>query len=131
LKLKSFDRQTIRLLRERIDSALRPLAQEYGISITAGNASFSAENVRLKLELAVIGENGVESAQVVEFRKYAPLLGLKAEDLGKTFLFNGKPYTIVGAKLSSRKYPILAKNKNGKVYKFQAHDVKSRLPVAA
>jgi hypothetical protein len=130
LKLKSFDRQTIRLLRERIDSALHQIAQEYGISITAGNARFTPENVRLKLELAVIGENGVESIAAVDFRKYAILLGLKSEDLGKTFLFRGKPYTIVGAKTSSHKYPILAKNKNGKVYKFQSQDVMRLLKTA-
>jgi len=127
-QIKMFDRTTVRLLRDDLDAALQTVAKKYGISIQTGNARFSSENVTFKLEAAVVSESGVAvTNEASEFKRYAALLGLDEDDLGKSFSYRGQPYEIVGAKLSSRKYPILVKNRNGKVYKFMVADVREAL----
>lgn len=128
MKIKSFDRTNVRLLSQEIEATLKTLAEKYGITLKTGRGTFRSDNFTLKLEAAVIGDNGqAVTKEVSEFQNYAALLGLQPDDLGKPFTLRGQTYIITGAKLSSRKYPVLAKNTNGKVYKFTAEDVKRGL----
>ena len=52
---------------------------------------------------------------------------MKPEDLGKTFLFNGQPYTLTGMRSKAAKYPMTATNRNGKTYCLRLEDVKRGL----
>jgi hypothetical protein len=127
-KINEFDRTNLRLLRGDVQSALATIAKKYGIDLRLGTGRFSSENVTFKLEGSVIRAEGVVTREAAEFRQYADLLGLEAGDLGKTFTQAGKRFEITGAKLSSSKYPILARNVlNGKVYKFRVADVREAL----
>lgn len=121
-KIKSFDHSTVRRLREAVDEALEKVGQQFGVAIQSGNARFSSSKVTFKVEAAVSDEGG-ERVEAVEFRRLAPLYGLEADDLGRTFIFRGSPYKIVGFKASSRKYPILGESARGTVYKFMVSDV--------
>lgn len=132
MKITQFDRPTVKALRERLDEALADVGLELGLSIKAGNARFGPTNVTFKVEAAVLdAEGSAQTKEATEFKQLAPLYGLQEADLGRTFMFRGKPYEIVGAKFNSPKYPILARNRSGKVYKFQVEDVKRLLPKAA
>ncbi len=127
-KINEFDRTNLRLLRDDVESALNAVGKKYGIDLRLGTGRFSSENVTFRLEGSVIRAEGVVTREAAEFRQYADLLGLEASDLGKTFQHRGQPYEIVGAKLSSSKYPIFARNVlNRKVYKFRVADVREAL----
>jgi hypothetical protein len=126
-KINTFDRTNLRLLRDDVQSALNAVAEKYGIDLRLGTGRFASENVTFNLEGSVIGAEGVVTREAAEFRQYADVLALEASDLGKTFQYRGQPYEIVGARLSNSKYPVLAKNRNGKVYKFRVADVREAL----
>lgn len=50
--------------------------------------------------------------------------GLTADQFGATFTFRNKKYTVTGLKPRSSRFPILARNEAGKVYKFPANALK-------
>ncbi len=125
----NIDRTSIRLLRDQIESALAALGTQHNLAITVGGASFlPGKNVTFKLECAVIGADGeVASKDAEAFKTNAIFFGLKAEDLGREFTYNGKRWTITGCAPRSRKFPILCEDHNGKTFKLPAHAVKQGL----
>ena len=44
------DRETVRVLRDRMQTALDPLGRELNVKFLVGNASYTADNVRFKVE---------------------------------------------------------------------------------
>lgn len=122
----SFDRKRVKSLRPKIEKALQELAEAEGISIDLGSARFDSNNVTFKLVLSTVNTDGtVNTKEGEDFKFYGPnRYGLKAEALDATFTRNGEQWTITGCKPRSTKYPILAKNRNGKTYKFHPSDVK-------
>jgi hypothetical protein len=122
----SFDRKALQALRPKIEKALQELAEAEGISIDLGSARFSSDNATFKLVLSTVNTDGtVNTKEGEDFKFYAPnRYGLKAEALDATFTRQGEQWTITGCKPRSTKYPILAKNRNGKTYKFAPEDVK-------
>ena len=128
MAMKEINRDNIRVLRPPLNVALQDVARDYGLSVSVGNATFTPTNVRFKIEFTVLGETGQPIDQTVEnFKMHAHIYGLSPDDLGKTFYCDGKPFTICGLKTRGWKYPIRAKNANGRVYKFSASYVKSCL----
>jgi hypothetical protein len=122
----SFDKSTIKALRPKIEAALQELAEAEGISIDLGSARFDSSNCTFKLILSTVNTDGtVNTKEGEDFKFYGPnRYGLKAEALDATFTRQGEQWTITGCKPRSSKYPILAKNRNGKTYKFAPEDVK-------
>ena len=125
-KIAEFNRSECRRLGDAIEKALQKVAEQHGVDLKRGNARFSSSNVTYKIEASLLGTNGeVKSKEVEDFKKYAPMFGLKAEDFGKQFTtFAGKNYTICGLNTKARKNPIHAKNIKGKTYIFPAEEVK-------
>lgn len=117
-KITKFDRTNLRDLRQDIDAALKAVADKHGISIRAGNARFMPQSASMKLELGTIGEGGqVIDTSAEEFKVYAPLYGLSADDLGKKFKsFDGCIYTITGCRPKSRRFPIIAARADGRAF---------------
>jgi hypothetical protein len=109
-------------------TALKSIETEFGVSIKRGNGSFSPNSFSLKIEAAVIGQDGkVQNKEAEAFKLFAPSCELKPSDLGRTFKdFSGKEYEITGFATRSYQYPILAKETkpNGRVFKFPAAQVK-------
>lgn len=120
-----FDRNNTRIVREKLQEAVRGIEEELGIQIKFGNASFSNSIVTIKTECAIKGAEGEIVGQAAEdFKKLAELYGLKPDDLGKEFDHMRDTFTIIGLKPKSKKYPILAKEKySKKVFKFPARAV--------
>jgi len=112
--ITQIDRSVCRLLRERLDISLKALAEELGVEIEAGNASFNGSNATFKLKISTKNNDGtVNSKEAEDFKMYAFRWGLKPEDLNKEVIINGETYRISGAKPRSSKYPILAEQLTG------------------
>lgn len=125
--MKSFTRDACKLLRDEIDAALQAVAKKHGITLKVGNASFDANQINFKLNAMTLGEGGeVVTPEKKAFIADAHFYGFKAEDLGRTFMSNGKTFTIAGLKHANRKMPIIATSE-GKSYKFAVDAVKRAL----
>lgn len=107
------DRPLLRALNADMEEALKAVAEKHGVSIDVGNASFTSQNATFKVQVAVIGKGGVaDTREAQDFRIFASSYGLSADDLGQTFPYGGKEYTIVGLSRKSSKYPIVCKRDN-------------------
>jgi len=126
-----FDRDSVKLTRQRLEETLKGFGEEFGCQVRVGNASFDRDGAycTFKLELAVVGEGGVvQTKEMSDFRQLAVLYGLKPEDLGAEFTARGETYRIVGANPKSGKYPIIGERvKDGKAFKFSDAAVRSAL----
>ena len=74
----SFDRAQCREIRDALDEAVQPLGQRLGLTIRLGGATFTAGNIRFKLEVFKDAETGSPEAE--DFRLYCSRYGLKVQD---------------------------------------------------
>lgn len=119
-----FDRSSCRLLREEIDAALIPVADKFGISFKGGPIRFSSDNMTIKIEAATKDSDGqVNSKEKTNFDLYGKSYGFEPEDFGAAFKLRGESYEIIGLTPRSRKFPVLGKRTDGKVFKFNSTDV--------
>jgi len=110
--IKQFDREECRRLGGAIEEALQKVGQQYGVHIKRGNGSFNPTSLTLKIEAAIIGENGaIKDKGSEDFKRYATMYGLQPSDLGRKFKdWSGKEFEITGLAMRRTKNPILAKN---------------------
>jgi hypothetical protein len=117
--ITKFDKINLSAIRADIDAALAEVAKKHGISLRAASAKYADSNFTMKVEGATLDESGKASLREAEdFRRYASLIGLKNEDLGREFLTpKGKRYRLVGFRAKSRKFPMLCEDlSDGKLY---------------
>jgi hypothetical protein len=131
MTVKQFDRPTVRAILDECEEALRAVASRHGLVLERGGCSFRENEcpTPFKLQTAADGDGKVAGVVEGDFRRMAPLLGLKPEDLGREFTSStGKRFQICGAKPRNRKYPVLARCvETGKVYKFPESAVRVAL----
>lgn len=131
-KITKFDPATCKLVAERIEKTLADLGVELGVAFRVRGGSFTDGNYHAKLEVAVQAADGSAiTRESEEFKKYAHLYDLKAEDLGRTFDARGEKLTIVGLRARAQKYPILVRKTNGDVVCMRSTDVAEKLRKAA
>jgi hypothetical protein len=121
--IKQFNKTKIVQLRSSIDEALDRVAKEYGITISAGNCSFSSNEANFKLKLNTIGGNGKAiTKEMKAWDLYAnmangPLDGLNHLSIGDTIKIQGNSYTLSGYNTRARKAPINFTDSRGNGYK--------------
>lgn len=129
--IKSFDGPTVKQTRILLEKKLKELADELGVNISVGNASFArtGENVTYKIEMALLAANGEPiNQESVEFAKYAILLGLKPTDLNRKFIYLGEEYTVIGLRPRATKNNISVRRTKGmKMFVVPAGIVKKAL----
>lgn len=108
-KFTKFDKTALRLLRTEIDFALEQIGKTYGISLTAGNASFNADTATFKLDCALLNSEGIaETKEMIDLKAIYPQM------VGKgIILSSGTKGTIVGYSRRAKKYPFLVKTTEG------------------
>ena len=73
-KITKFDRNACMILRADLEMALAGIAAKHGIKIDLGKMGFSAHNVKVSLEAAVIGEGGIVlDRAAIDFKQLASL----------------------------------------------------------
>ena len=125
-KIQSFNRPALKSRRVSLDAALAKVAAEHGISISAGNISFTAETATIKLNAGVIGSGGVAVTKEAQaFDQYKNLVGLGSLNVGDAISIQGADYTISGYKPRSKRSPVVVtKVSNGSSYKVSVDMVK-------
>jgi hypothetical protein len=125
-----FDRDFVKVIRDKINSNLQSLAEELGVSIDVGNASFTENNIRFKLEVAKVSNGTAITPEVEQWKKYAKMFGLDPAAFGKTFTYGGNQFRIAGLATRRGKFPVLADRvPDGKKFKFPIEVAKSNFPV--
>ena len=102
-------KEMLQQIRLEVAQALKPIAEKYDAIFTVGSIKFDDTKADFNLTLLLNGENG-ESAEQVEFNKYARAYGFAPIDYGKTLFIDGIPYQFVGFLPKARKYPCLLRN---------------------
>jgi hypothetical protein len=101
-KIKTIDKAAIVAMRTVIEAALQGVAKEYGLDITVGHGTYGESTGSLKVEMVVPTADGIPA----DFRKYCSVYGLKPEQFGMVFTYEGKQYKLTGISVG-RVYPIL------------------------
>lgn len=129
MTIAKLDRPTIISLRSELSEALAKIGEKHGIAVRLGNCKFTEDNATFKLEVATRANTGeVMSKDAVAFKSHAVLFGVKPEDLGRTFAFNGRNFTLTGLNPRRPKFPFSATCKeDGKSYKLPKAGVVSAL----
>ena len=108
------DRNTVKLISSDIEKALKEVELKYNVEIKRGNASFSSDNMVLKLNVSTIGNDGsVMTKEATDFNTYASIRYGITKSLGDIVNYMGNEYKIVGLKPRSKKYPIILEKVNG------------------
>ena len=117
-KIETFNKPQIVQLRSEIDKALDRVAKEYGITISAGNCSFSGNEANFKLKLNTIGEGGtVITRESKMWNLYKSRTNCSHLNVGDTIIIQGNPYTLSGYNTRARKAPINFTDSRGNGYK--------------
>ena len=116
--IKQFNKTRIVQLRSSIDEALDRVAKEYGITISAGNCSFSGNEANFKLKLNTIGDNGtVITRESQMWDLYKSRTNCSHLSIGDTITIQGNSYTLSGYNTRARKAPINFTDSRGNGYK--------------
>ena len=116
--IKQFNKPTIVQLRSSINEALDQVAKEYGITISAGNCSFSGNEANFKLKLNTIGDNGtVITRESQMWDLYKSRTNCSHLSIGDKITIQGNSYTLSGYNTRARKAPINFTDSRGNGYK--------------
>lgn len=115
-KFKAFDRSEVERARAELMKRFSVEAKKLGLEIDLGRITYDTDKFRGKLTVTIANKNPV-----------APVTGLMPitgmPKIGQTFLHRGTVFTITRFKLSNHKYPVIAQNARGTVYKWSIEQV--------
>ena len=95
--MEFFSRESVNDLNLRLREMLDRFANENGLKAIVGSATFTPYNICVKVELALVTQQGDALTREAEnFFHHAACNGLAPQDLGKTFPYDGKTFKIVG-----------------------------------
>lgn len=115
-KITQFDKPSLHLLRTALDRAMAQVALDHGLTLRVGNISYQQRTCTLKVEAAIVDQaSGRPASKEAEaFKQFAPVYGLRPEDLGRTVTHQGRPLTVAGLKTRASKWPVLLEGADGR-----------------
>ena len=117
-KIESFNKPQIVQLRNEIDKALDRVANKYGITISAGNCTFSGNEANFKLKLNTIGEGGtVITRESQMWDLYKGRTQCSHLSIGDEIQLQGNTYILSGYNTRAKKAPIQFTDSSGRGYK--------------
>ena len=116
--IQTFNRPNVQGLRNEIDEALDRVAKKYGITISAGNCSFSGNEANFKLKLNTKGTDGtVITDESRYWDMYKSRTNCSHLKVGDKITIQGGTYILTGYNTRARKAPIQFKDSHGNSYK--------------
>ena len=117
-KIESFNKPQIVQLRNEIDKALDRVANKYGITISAGNCTFSGNEANFKLKLNTIGDSGtVITRESQMWDLYKGRTQCSHLSIGDEIQLQGNTYILSGYNTRAKKAPIQFTDSSGRGYK--------------
>ena len=116
--IQQFNKANLQALRVEMDNALQAISNKYGITIKAGNASYSGNECTFKVKCNTKATDGtVITKEAMNWDRIAKLKGLGHLSVGSQVILQGKTFTIAGWNTRARKAPINIVNVHGDKYK--------------
>lgn len=105
-----------KIIREKVETAMREALAELGLKVKTGNMTFDGETVSFKTTVSLESFD----ADKKDLGLYGYKYGLGEEDYLREFTSNGgEVYELLTIKPRSRKYPFVGRRKSdGKRFKF-------------
>lgn len=127
-----FGRHNARTIGEAMVAQLKPLEEMLGVKFSYAGGTFSPDEFKVKIRTVLTAETGEAiDPRAEDFKRYAPMYGFTADDLGREFLSNGYRFKIAGFKPSATRYPIVGTRiPDGKRFKFMLSTVRAGLKPA-
>lgn len=116
--IKQFDQTSVYEVRKAMLEQLKGLCEEFGLTISNSRGRYNERNCDITITLDIPGDTALDT-QRLEFEALAPVFDLKPKDYMRSFTLNGQKFQLVGFKLKNRKYPVIAQNAAGQLYKFE------------
>ena len=112
-QIEQFTKNNLPGIRADMEAALATVEKKYGIKIGMAGFKFSPGSFETKMTVVTEKASGgiesdVDPKWIADFNRYYLSYGLKAEDLGKEFTFQGKKAKLVGSRCRADK-PIVIK----------------------
>lgn len=114
------NKQTLEQFRKDFAETVSALEKKYDLDISLGSITFEDNEFHGKLTARKKGLTNVE------WNTYCSRYGFEPEDLGKTFIYGRKEYTITGIKPGT-KYPITTIREDGKKFSFTPDAIKENM----
>jgi hypothetical protein len=131
------DLKKARQLEAEVIAMLKPLAEKHGMAVRLKGGTIYPSELLIKVSIAEKSESGEAlTREAITLRDHAEQFGLPKDCYGKTVIFNhmkNEEFVLIGIKPRSWRFPVLAKRKDGKVFKFPINTVRKSLgltPVA-
>jgi uncharacterized Zn finger protein len=115
------DRARVRSIQAKIQKALKEIEAEENVTISLGGASFNSAYYTTKLKVSTNVKNDVVKGV---YESVCRRIGFTQDIVGMSFDQGGITFEVTEIKTRNRKYPVIAKNKAGKSYKFTVEVVK-------
>lgn len=106
----------------KIKAAIAQIEKEENVKISFGNIRYNSAYYTSQLKVSTLEKN--EKVKGV-YESICRSLGFTQDVVGMTFTKGSTQYEIIDIKTRNRKYPVIAKTKSGKQYKFAVSTVKS------
>lgn len=120
-------RAEVKDIKRKIDEALNPVAEELGVKIECGRATFSDDTATIKVEVATINKDGsVNTKEAANYDQRRERYRLPP--LGSTISISGEAMKVVGFRAMARKNKILVENAQGKRYMTTVQSVGGKDP---
>jgi len=108
-------------LGDEVVSELAALGRKHGLDFDIVGGSVGITDMTLKVKAKTINTGAIEKEKREAMDRNGIGFGIGSSDYGRTFMFRGQAYKLVGIKASRPKYPVLAEQVGTeKVYKFPA-----------
>lgn len=115
MKITRIGPNEARLIAEAALAALKPVAEQFGLSVAKSGGNYSATSLIEKFEFALVGENGeAQTREARDFARFCGMFGLTADMLNKQFLNGGQLFTITGLNTKAPRFPVQARRSDGK-----------------
>jgi len=129
MKLQTLDRKAVQTLSDEMQTALKPIADKYGIHFSPKGARYSSTSSVFKFECSVVGDGGVvETPERRDYKSMCEMYDLKPEWLDCRFQHGNDSFIITGLSTRKRKNPVMCKNvRTGRAFKFTTFTVKAAM----
>ncbi len=122
MKIHVLDKNSLKLIGDRIDKDLASMAAELGLKVKVKRLSYEQLSMTVALQVDVLEAEGGKPAAQVNWENNARLLGLQPEWYGCKFVSGGKTFVLSGLDISKPARNVLATHL-GKTFAFRADDL--------
>ena len=116
--ITQFDKSNLQTLRVEMDKALQAISNKYGITIKAGNASYSGNECTFKVKCNTKATDGtVITKEAMDWDRHKGFHGMDHLSVGDKITIQGSTYILSGFNTRARKAPVNFKDTLGRGYK--------------